>query len=147
MRPGKRRADYNRELIAQGVGNVTCGMLGALPMTGVIVRSAANVRAGARTRASAIMHGIWLLGLVALLPGALGLIPTASLGGLLIVIGLRLVSLRVLRALAHQGFLSVACYGATVLAILLTNLLTGVATGVVLALCARMIPRLAREAG
>jgi MFS superfamily sulfate permease-like transporter len=63
------RTDYNKELRAQGVGNLLCGLVGALPMTGVIVRSSANVQAGAQTRASAILHGVWILALVALLPG------------------------------------------------------------------------------
>ncbi|MGH9935992.1 MAG: SulP family inorganic anion transporter, partial [Blastocatellia bacterium] len=72
------RTQYNRELAAQGVGNSICGLLGALPMTGVIVRSSANVEAGGRTRMSAIMHGVWILGLVALAPAALNLIPTTA---------------------------------------------------------------------
>lgn len=73
------RTQYDRELAAQGVGNMICGALGALPMTGVIVRSAANVEAGAKTRTSAILHGAWLLLFVALLPMVLRMIPTASL--------------------------------------------------------------------
>ena len=81
------RTRYNRELLAQGVGNMICGVLGSLPMTGVIVRSSANVEAGARTRASAILHGVWLLLFVSLLPSVLRFIPTASLGAVLLALG------------------------------------------------------------
>src|SRR5690606_34438033 len=69
------RTNYNRELSAQGVGNLLCGFAGALPMTGVIVRSSANVQAGGKTRLSTILHGIWILGFVALLPWLLREIP------------------------------------------------------------------------
>ena len=65
------RTDYDKELMAQGAGNTVCGALGALPMTAVIVRSSANVQAGARTKASRVLHGVWLLLFVALLPAAL----------------------------------------------------------------------------
>src|SRR5882672_531357 len=73
---------YNRELFAQGVGNSICGLLGALPMTGVIVRSSANVEAGAKTRLSAILHGFWILACVVALPFILNRIPTASLAAI-----------------------------------------------------------------
>ena len=66
------RTEYDKELMAQGAGNTVCGMLGALPMTAVIVRSSANVQAGARTKASRVLHGVWLLLFAALLPAALG---------------------------------------------------------------------------
>ena len=65
------RTEYDKELMAQGAGNTVCGLLGALPMTAVIVRSAANVQAGARTKASRVLHGVWLLLFAALLPSAL----------------------------------------------------------------------------
>ena len=73
------RTRYNRELFAHGVGNSLCGFLGVLPMTGVIVRSAANVQAGGRTRMATIFHGLWLLLFVSFLPFVLRIIPTASL--------------------------------------------------------------------
>ena len=75
------RADFDRELTAHGVGNMLCGVLGALPMTGVIVRSSANVQAGARTRLSAMLHALWLLAAVVLLAALLEQIPVASLAG------------------------------------------------------------------
>jgi MFS superfamily sulfate permease-like transporter len=77
------RTRYNRELMSQGVGNTICGFLGGLPMTGVIVRSATNVAAGAKTRRSAIFHGLWLLVLVAAAPGVLRAVPVASLAAIL----------------------------------------------------------------
>lgn len=73
------RTDYNKELRAQGVGNLLCGAAGALPMTGVIVRSSANVQAGGVTRLSTILHGVWILAFVALLPRLLREIPMAAL--------------------------------------------------------------------
>ena len=76
-----QRSDFDKELSAQGVGNMLCGLLGALPMTGVIVRSSANVQAGATTRLSAMFHGLWLLAFVLLLSSVLQSIPVASLAG------------------------------------------------------------------
>ena len=86
------RTRYNRELFAQGVGNMLCGFIGSLPMTGVIVRSSANVEAGAKTRASTIFHGVWLLVFVSLLPSVLRFIPTASLGAVLVYTGYKLMN-------------------------------------------------------
>src|SRR5262249_51881791 len=83
---------YDRELASQGVGNMVCGLLGALPMTGVIVRSAANVQAGARTRLSAVLHGVWLLLFAALLPAALTWVPTSSLAAVLVYTGYKLIN-------------------------------------------------------
>jgi MFS superfamily sulfate permease-like transporter len=128
------RTRYNRELFAQGVGNSLCGLLGVLPMTGVIVRSAANVQAGAKTRASAIMHGGWLLLFVSLLPSLLRLIPTASLGAVLVYTGYKLMDLKVVRELKSHGHGEVVIFFTTMGAIVATNLLTGVLLGVGLAL-------------
>ena len=88
-----QRSDFDRELSAQGIGNMLCGLLGALPMTGVIVRSSANVQAGATTRYSTIFHGLWLLAFVMLLSSVLQSIPVASLAGVLIGFGLTLAKL------------------------------------------------------
>ena len=129
MTPGRRQADYARELMAQGAGNMLCGAVGALPMTGVIVRSAANVRAGARTRVSAILHGVWLLAFVMLAPDLLRMVPTAALAGLLIVVGMRLVNVKQVSWLAGQGWLPLGVYGVTLCTVLGTNLLTGVVVG------------------
>lgn len=128
------RTEYNRELLAQGVGNTLCGLLGALPMTGVIVRSSANVEAGARTRLSAVMHGAWILAFVALLPFVLNLIPTASLAAILVYTGFKLVTPKAARELARFGKAEVGIYAATVVAIVATNLLEGVLIGLGLSL-------------
>jgi MFS superfamily sulfate permease-like transporter len=126
------RTRYDRELSAQGVGNMICGLLGALPMTGVIVRSSANIQAGGRTRLSAILHGLWLLIFVVALAGLLRLIPTASLAAMLVYIGYRLVDLGAIRSLSRFGRGEVAIYAVTVVTIVATDLLTGVLAGVVL---------------
>ncbi|WP_333984416.1 SulP family inorganic anion transporter [Ectopseudomonas khazarica] len=128
------RARFNRELSAQGIGNMLCGAVGALPMTGVIVRSSANVQAGARSRASTILHGAWLLALVALLPGLLQSIPVASLGAVLVYTGCKLVDPRAMRNLGQYGRIPVAIYAATALCIVFTDLLSGVLLGFALTL-------------
>ncbi|REJ87482.1 MAG: STAS domain-containing protein [Planctomycetota bacterium] len=127
------RTNYDRELAAQGVGNVCCGVLGALPMTGVIVRSAANVQAGGRTRWSAILHGLWLLLFVAALGFVLRLIPTAALAAILVYIGWKLMNFKGIKELMQYGWGEVVVFFATVIMIVATDLLTGVITGVVLA--------------
>jgi MFS superfamily sulfate permease-like transporter len=124
------RTQFNRELLAQGVGNAICGMAGALPMTGVIVRSSANVEAGARTRLSAILHGAWLVALVVAFPAVLRLIPIAALAALLVYTGFKLVSVGQIRSLAAYGRMPLVIYFATLLGIVVTNLLTGVLIGV-----------------
>jgi len=86
------RTRYDKELAAQGVGNMICGFLGALPMTGVIVRSSANVQSGAMTRLSAILHGVWLLVFVVLLAFLLRLIPISALAAILVYTGYKLVN-------------------------------------------------------
>ena len=125
------RTDYNKELRAQGVGNLLCGLAGSLPMTGVIVRSSANVQAGAQTRLSAILHGAWILGFVALLPWLLREIPMAALGGILVITGWRLVSLSHVRHLFHNyGVLPAAIWVATFATVVASDLLTGVLVGI-----------------
>ena len=124
------RTNYDRELAAQGVGNAICGILGALPMTGVIVRSTANVEAGARTRTSAMLHGAWILVLVVAAPAVLASIPVAALAAILVYTGYKLVNPDQMRALWRQGRAEVAIYALTVVAIVGTNLLTGVMIGV-----------------
>jgi MFS superfamily sulfate permease-like transporter len=129
------RTDYNKELRAQGIGNMLCGAAGALPMTGVIVRSSANVQAGATTRLSTVLHGIWILGFVALLPWILREIPMAALGGVLVVTGARLVSMKHVRHLFdNYGLLPAAIWAVTFVLVLTTDLLTGVLVGLALSL-------------
>jgi len=128
------RSDFDRELSAQGVGNMLCGLLGALPMTGVIVRSSANVQAGAQTRASAILHGVWLLAFVVLLSSVLQQIPVASLAGVLVYTGFKLVDRKAFKGLSRYGRMPMLTYAATALAIVFTDLLTGVLLGFALTL-------------
>ncbi|MFZ3554329.1 SulP family inorganic anion transporter [Streptomyces sp. BH055] len=99
------RTQYDKELLAQGAGNAVCGVLGALPMTAVIVRSSANVQAGAKTKASRVMHGVWLLLFAALLPALLAYIPIPALAGVLVHAGAKLVPVRSLVQLwrDHRG--------------------------------------------
>lgn len=127
------RTDYDRELIAQGAGNTVCGILGALPMTAVIVRSAANVHAGAQTKVSRVLHGVWLLLFTAVVPAVLGLIPVAALAGLLVHAGCKLVPVREVRKLwrGHRG--EVVVLGVTAVAIVVGNLFEGVLVGLALA--------------
>jgi MFS superfamily sulfate permease-like transporter len=124
------RTNYNRELAAQGIGNMVCGLLGALPMTGVIVRSSANVEAGGKTRLATILHGLWLLVFVSLLAFMLRMIPTAALAAMLVYIGYKLVNFKAIRELRKYGWGEVAIYASTVGMIVSTDLLTGVLTGI-----------------
>lgn len=126
------RTKYDRELAAQGVGNMVCGLLGALPMTGVIVRSSANVEAGAKTRLSTILHGLWLLVFVSALAFVLRMIPTAALAAMLVFIGYKLVNVKAVRDLKKYGWGEVVIYFATLGTIIATDLLTGVLTGIAL---------------
>lgn len=132
------RTRYDRELAAQGVGNMLCGLVGALPMTGVIVRSAANVEAGARSRAAAVLHGCWLLVFVCLCPFILRWIPTAGLAAILVFTGYKLVNPAAVKALSSYGRGEVIIYVATVITIVAADLLTGVLVGIGLAL-AKMV--------
>ncbi|OON71639.1 SulP family inorganic anion transporter [Streptomyces tsukubensis] len=127
------RTDYDKELIAQGAGNAVCGALGALPMTAVIVRSAANVRAGARTKRSRVLHGVWLLIFAAALPAALNVIPVTALAAVLVHAGFKLIPIRELVPLwkEHRG--ETVVLGVTAGAIVLTNLFEGVLLGLLLA--------------
>lgn len=128
------RADYNKELKAQGIGNMVCGFLGALPMTGVIVRSSANVKAGGESRQSAILHGVWLALFVLAFPSVLAYVPTASLAGILVYIGYKLVDAKAIKALKAFSRWEVAIYAVTLVTIVTVDLLTGVLAGIGLAL-------------
>lgn len=126
------KTDYDRELVSQGVGNVLCGLVGALPMTGVIVRSSANVHAGARTRKSTIMHGAWLLLFVCFLPQLLTYIPKSALGALLVYTGFKLLNPAQLKGLWKVGKSEAAIYLTTLVIIVSVDLLIGVMVGVAL---------------
>lgn len=126
------RGNLDRELVGQGVANTVSGLAGGLPVTGVIVRSSTNVRAGARTRASAILHGLWMAAFALLLAPLVRQIPLAVLAGLLVVIGTRLVDLAHIRAVARHREL--VTYLVTVCGVVLLNLLEGVLAGIAVAL-------------
>ncbi|WP_436501034.1 SulP family inorganic anion transporter [Actinokineospora sp. HUAS TT18] len=135
MREG-HRSDLNRELVGQGSANILSGMLGGLPITGVIVRSATNVRAGARTRASAALHGVWVLLFTVLLVDIVERIPLAALAALLVVIGIKLVKITDIRVARRHGELTV--YAVTMAGVVLLNLLEGVLLGFAVALLATL---------
>ncbi|MFE6417600.1 MULTISPECIES: SulP family inorganic anion transporter [Streptomyces] len=126
------RTEYNKELMAQGAGNTVCGVLGALPMTAVIVRSSANVSAGARTKASRVMHGVWLLLFAALLPSVLALIPLPALAGILVHAGWKLIPFRSIVPLwrDHRGEALILVV--TAVSIVAVNMFEGVLIGLAL---------------
>ncbi|WP_078650453.1 SulP family inorganic anion transporter [Streptomyces rimosus] len=128
------RTQYDKELMAQGAGNTVCGILGALPMTAVIVRSSANVHAGARTKASRVMHGAWLLIFAAAFPAALGVIPVAALAGVLVHAGWKLLPLRDFAPLWREHRGEAVILAATAIAIVVTNMFEGVLIGLLLAI-------------
>ncbi|MCC7127180.1 MAG: SulP family inorganic anion transporter, partial [Acidobacteria bacterium] len=129
MDPFKREAPTDRELAAQGAGNIIAGLIGGLPITGVIVRSAANVGAGAQTKLSAVLHGVLLLIAVMMIPVLLNTIPLASLAAILLYTGYKLAHPRLLRYMWSQGHTQWLPFAVTVIAILLTDLLIGIAIG------------------
>ncbi|WP_454196847.1 SulP family inorganic anion transporter [Nocardia sp. Marseille-Q1738] len=127
----RQRTNFDRELIGQGSANVLSGLLGGLPVTGVIVRSSANVQAGAHSRASAVLHGVWVLVFSVALVSVVEQIPKAALAGLLIVIGTQLVKLAHIKLARRTGDLLV--YAVTVVSVVFLNLLEGVLIGLGLA--------------
>lgn len=132
--PQQRRSPPDRELWAQGVGNVVAGLVGGLPVTSVIVRSSVNVNAGNRTRLSTIFHGTLLAGCVMLVPSLLNRIPLASLGAILVMTGLKLASPKLVRQMWSEGRPQFLPFAVTVVAIVATDLLKGIAVGLFVAL-------------
>lgn len=132
--PYKRKTPTNRELVAQGVGNMTAGLIGALPITQVIVRSSANVNAGGRNKSSTLFHGFLLLVIVVMFPSLLNSIPRAALSGILIIIGWKLCSYRLFVEMFKGGKERYLPFLVTIVAILFTNLLEGILLGMAVAL-------------
>ena len=128
--PFQRVTDKERELKAQGVGNMLAGLVGGLPITSVIVRSSANVNAGAKSKLSAVLHGLLLLLCVALIPGLLNLIPKAALAAILIFTGYKLAKPALFKEYYKRGFNQFLPFIITILAILVTDLLVGVLIGI-----------------
>ncbi|MCF6360802.1 MAG: SulP family inorganic anion transporter [Cyclobacteriaceae bacterium] len=129
--PLKRTTDTNRELMAQGTGNMISGLLGGLPITQVIVRSSANIQSGGRTKLSAIMHGIFLLLCVFSIPFVLNMIPLAVLASVLFVVGYKLAKPSLFKQMYKLGMSQFLPFVVTILGIVFTDLLKGIGIGLV----------------
>jgi len=134
MDPNHRITPLNKELTAQGAGNIVSGLLGGLPITSVIVRSSANVNSGAQTKASAISHGFILLIAFIAIPGFLNLIPLSCLAAILLQVGFKLTKPALYKIMFAKGKSQFIPFIVTILAILFTNLLQGVFLGIVVGL-------------
>ena len=130
----RRTTSTNRELKAQGMGNIISGLIGGLPVTSVIVRTSTNIHAGAKTKMSAIIHGVLLLLTVLFIPTLLNRIPLAVLAAILLVVGYKLASPAIFRQLYKRGYAQFLPFMVTVVAVVLTDLLSGVAIGFAVAL-------------
>ena len=132
--PHTRITPTNRELKAQGLGNIISGMIGGLPVTQVIVRSSANITFGGKSKLSAILHGFFLLVSAIAIPHLLNMIPLATLASILFVVGYKLAKPSLFKALYKHGWEQFAPFVATVVGILLTDLLKGILIGMVVAI-------------
>lgn len=132
--PQKRITPTNRELKAQGIGNVVSGMIGGLPITQVIVRSSANIQSGGKTKMSAIVHGILLLVSAMAIPNFINLIPLSSLAAILFVVGYKLAKPSLIMEMYKSGKLQFIPYAVTILGIVFTDLLIGIGMGLVVAI-------------
>lgn len=130
----KRQTPGNRELKAQGIGNMFSGLIGGLPITSVIVRSSANVNSGAKTKLSTILHGFWLVLSIILIPNLMNKIPYSALAAILIVIGFKLASPKIFKSLYKLGIDQIIPFAVTVFAILITNLLIGILIGILVSI-------------
>ncbi|MFM9943833.1 MAG: bifunctional SulP family inorganic anion transporter/carbonic anhydrase [Bacteroidia bacterium] len=124
----------NRELVAQGVGNMVSGFLGGLPLTSVVVRSTVNINSGAKTKWSAIFHGVYLVVFILIFPGLLSKIPLSALAAILIFTGFKLASYKEFKAFYKKGWDQFLPFVITVVAIFFTNLLQGVGIGLIVAI-------------
>lgn len=127
--PNKRVTPVNRELKAQGIGNIISGLLGGIPITQVVVRSTANLEAGAKSKWSAVYHGFFLLFFALFLPAFLNKIPLSSLSAILILIGYKLTKISLYKDAYRKGFFNYMPFVATIIAILFTDLLIGILIG------------------
>lgn len=134
MDPQKRVTNPNRELFAQGVGNLFSGLIGGLPMTSVIVRTSANTNAGAKSKMSTIIHGILILVCVLTIPFIINKIPLASLAAILLMIGFKLAGPAIFKKIWSQGLIQFVPFIVTVIAIVFTDLLKGVGIGMVVSI-------------
>jgi MFS superfamily sulfate permease-like transporter len=131
--PEKRVTSKDRELFAQGIGNTLSGLVGGLPITAVIVRTSANIAAGNKTKLSAILHGVWLIGCVALIPMVLNLIPLACLACVLLLVGYKLCKPVHFLDMKKRGWDQLIIFCSTIIAIIATDLLVGIFVGIVVA--------------
>ncbi len=131
MDPQKRVTPTNRELKAQGLGNIVSGLIGGLPVTQVIVRSTANISFGGKTKMSAILHGVFLLISAITIAGLLNMIPLASLAAILIIVGYKLAKPVLFKQMYKLGWEQFVPFIVTIVAILLTDLLKGIAAGLI----------------
>lgn len=129
--PYKRVTPTNRELKAQGLGNVISGFIGGLPITQVVVRSSANITFGGKTKLSTILHGIYLLISAVTIAGLLNLIPLASLAAILIMVGYKLATPSLFKQMYNMGWEQFIPFTTTVLVMLFTDLLTGIGAGLI----------------
>jgi len=127
--PIKRITPTNRELVAQGTGNLVSGLLGGLPLTAVIVRSSANINAGARTKMSSILHGVFLLLSVLFIAGLINHIPLSCLASILLITGYKLARISLFKHMWHKGLDQFIPFVVTIVAVVLTDLLIGVGIG------------------
>lgn len=132
--PFKRVTPTNRELLAQGAGNIISGLVGGLPITQVIVRSSANIQSGGRTKASATLHGALLLISAFAIPAILNLIPLAALAAVLLIVGYKLAKPSMILGMWKKGSNEFIPFAVTVLGIVFTDLLMGIALGLVVAI-------------
>jgi len=131
--PDKNESNTNKELLAQGIGNISCGLIGGLPVTSVIVRSSANINSGAKSKLSAMFHAILLLGSVILLPNILALIPNACLAAILILTGFKLTKVAIFKQQWNFGYEQFIPFVVTIVVMLFSDLLKGVAAGLLVA--------------
>ena len=127
--PDKRVTHTNRELLAQGTGNILSGLIGGLPITQVIVRSSANIQSGGKTKLSAIVHGLLLLVSVILIPGILNMIPLSVLAAILLIVGFKLAKPGLFATMYKLGWKQFLPFIVTVLGIVFTDLLFGIGLG------------------
>ncbi len=132
--PFKRVSPANRELKAQGVGNIISGLIGGLPITQVIVRSSTNIQSGGRTKMSAILHGFILLACAMAIPAILNLIPLASLAAILFLVGYKLAKPVLFKQMYNLGQSHFVPFIITILGIVFTDLLMGIGMGLVVAI-------------
>jgi len=133
MDPYKRISPTNRELLAQGLGNFSSGIIGGLPVTQVIIRSSTNIMSGGKTKASAVLHGIFLAVCVLAIPSVLNLIPMASLAAILFFVGYKLTRPEIYKQMYKQGIGQFAPFIITILVIVISNLLVGIGIGLAIA--------------